>query len=83
MKLLIFEKNLFYRILIVSLRNNFNVMNFLRGILILFNMENVMPFFKRSVTREDNIQNFKDTENLCKTNLNLKGQFQNQMKIKN
>ena len=34
-------------------------------------MENVMPFFKRTVTREDNIQNFKDTENLCKTNLNL------------
>ena len=30
-----------------------------------------MPFFKRTVTREDNIQNFKDTENLCKTNLNL------------
>ena len=71
MKLLIFEKNLFYRILIVSLRNNFNVMNFLRGILILFNMENVMPFFKRTVTLEDNIQNFKDTENLCKTNPNL------------
>ena len=34
-------------------------------------MENVIPFFKRTVTREDNIQNFKDTENLCKTNLNL------------
>ena len=42
-----------------------------------------MPFFKRTVTREDNIQNFKDTENLCKTNLNLQRQFQNQMKIKN
>ena len=34
-------------------------------------MENVMPFFRRTVTREDNIQNFKDTENLCKTNPNL------------
>ena len=34
-------------------------------------MEDVMPFFRRTVTREDNIQNFKDTENLCKTNPNL------------